>query len=285
MKIQLNDQRTLAYEEYGDSHGKPLFFFHGMPGSRVFRPYDEVTKKSGVRLITVDRPGYGQSTFQPDRQIAEWPKDVVELADHLGLNRFAVAGHSGGGPYAAACACALPERVTSAALICSAGPIDSPGALENMHGLDQVGFRVGRYAPWIFWQLLVWCFYRHGHDHPEIVMERDAATRPPADAELWKIDAIREICYASTVEAFRNGTKGHAWEARLLTRPWNLPLEEIRFPVHIWHGTRDRTTPTQMAGYLAGRIPNSQMHMCKDEAHLLIFPHWEEILLKIMEHG
>jgi pimeloyl-ACP methyl ester carboxylesterase len=284
MEIKLSDNRILAYAEYGNPRGKPLFLFHGMPGSRVFHPTDEITSKLDVRLITVDRPGYGLSTFQPNRRIVDWPKDVAQLADHLEIDQFAVAGHSGGGPYAAACAYALPKRVTAAALICGAGPIDSAGAVEHMEGLYQFGFRFGRYFPWVFWQLLTWYFYRDGHRQPEKVMERDAATRPRADAELWKIDSIREVCYASTVEALRHGTKGYAWEARLLTRPWNLPLEKIRIPVTLWHGTRDRTTPIQMAKYLADQIPNSKLYICEKEAHLLIFPHWEEILLKLLEH-
>ncbi|HEX2697596.1 MAG TPA: alpha/beta hydrolase, partial [Anaerolineales bacterium] len=225
------------------------------------------------------------STFQADRQIMDWPKDIAELADHLGLDKFDIAGHSGGGPYAAACAYALPERVLAAASISGAGPIDSTGAVQRMNGLNRFGFRVGQYIPWPIWHLFVWAFYRNGHRRPKIVMERDSDTRPRPDAELWKIDSIREVCYASVVEALRNGTKGYAWDARLLSRPWNIPLEEIRVPFHLWHGTLDRTTPIQMARYVAGRIPNSKLHVCEDEAHLLIFPHWGEILSTLLEHG
>jgi len=282
-KLILRDGRALALAEYGDPHGKSVFFFHGMPGSRIFRPPDKITRKMGVWLICIDRPGYGESTFQPNRRILDWPHDVAQLADHLGIDKFFIAGHSGGGPYVAACAYALPERVIAAASICGAGPIDSPQALEHMEGLNRVGFRVGRVMPWILWRFAIWAFYRDGHQRPEKIMERDAASRPRADADLWKVESIKNICYASTVEAFRHGTKGHAWEARLLTRSWNIPLEKIRVPVHLWHGTADRTTPIQMAKYLAGRIPNSQLHICKDEAHLLIFPHWEEILANLLE--
>jgi pimeloyl-ACP methyl ester carboxylesterase len=285
MEITLNDNRLLTYAEYGIPNGNPIFFFHGMPGSHLFRPSDEVTSRLGVRLITADRPGYGQSTFQPNRRIIDWAEDIAQLADHLGIDKFSVAGHSGGGPYAAACAYALPGRVKAAALIATAGPLDSPDALEHMESLNRMGFRVGRYIPWWIWRMLIWYFYHDGRDRPEKVMERDAASRPRADAELWKIDSIRKVCYASAVEGFRHGTKGHAWEARLLTRPWNLPIEKIRVPVHLWHGTRDRTTTIEMARHLADKIPNSHLHVCDDEAHLLIFPHWEEILLKLMEQG
>jgi len=281
--LQLTDNRILAFAEYGDLHGRPIFFFHGMPGSRIFHPSDLITKKMGARLICVDRPGYGESTFQPSRHILDWPRDIAQLADHLGIDKFFVAGHSGGGPYVMACAYVLPERVIAAASICGAGPIDSPQALEHMDGLNRIGFRVGRSMPWNLWRFAIWAFYREGRQRPEKIMERDSASRPHADAELWKIDSIREVCYASVVEAFHYGTKGHAWEARLLTHPWNIPLEKIRVSVDLWHGTADRTTPIQMAKYLADKIPNCQLHIYNDEAHLLIFPHWEEILANLLE--
>jgi pimeloyl-ACP methyl ester carboxylesterase len=96
--IALPDGRTLAYAEYGNPCGKPVFFFHGTPGSRFFRPPDRITSRVGVHLICMDRPGYGLSTFQPGRRIVDWPEDILQLADFLGLDKFVVAGHSGGGP-------------------------------------------------------------------------------------------------------------------------------------------------------------------------------------------
>ncbi len=146
--IPLSDGRSLAYAEYGDPRGRPVFFFHGTPGSRFFRPADEITRNMGVRLITADRPGYGLSTFQPGRRILDWPSDITQLADHLGINRFAVAGHSGGGPYVLACAAALPERVSAAALVAAAGPVDASAATLGMSQVNKLGFTFGRYAPW-----------------------------------------------------------------------------------------------------------------------------------------
>src|SRR4030042_1974723 len=126
--IVLWDGRHLAYAEYGDPRGKPVFLFHGIPGSRIFRPPpDDLTAANGVRLITVDRPGYGGSDFQPGRRILEWPADVCALADVLGLERFAVCGHSAGGPYVLACAAFIPQRLTAAGVISGLGPVDAPG--------------------------------------------------------------------------------------------------------------------------------------------------------------
>ena len=105
--ILLQDGRRLGYDEYGPPDGKPLFYFHGTPSSRKDWPAlgnQGLPEKLGVRVIVADRPGMGLSDFQPERRIADWPADVVALADTLELERFSVLGYSGGGPYAVACA-------------------------------------------------------------------------------------------------------------------------------------------------------------------------------------
>jgi pimeloyl-ACP methyl ester carboxylesterase len=109
-------------------------------------------------------------------------------------------------------------------------------------------------------------------------MERGASNRPPADQILWDNPAIRSLCYASTAEALRPGTRGHAWETRLLVRPWGFRLEEIAIPVHVWHGDQDREAPPAMGRFVAERIPQGRLHLCPGEGHLLLFRHWEEIL-------
>ena len=279
--IKLNDGRTLGYAEYGDLHGKPLFFFHGMPGSRFFHPPDEITKELGVRLITIDRPGYGESTFQPGRLILDWPSDVVELADALGLQKFAVAGHSGGGPYALACAYALPERVVHAAAICGAGPIETPYGSHGMEIQNKLGFLYGRYIPWPLWRLLIRITYRQKLAPAASASGRLRSHRPPADEALMDFLEIREVCILSEKEAFRPGLLGFAWDARLLTRPWGFRLEEISIPVSLWHGRTDNMTPLPMAEYVAARLPQCSVTFYEGEAHLLIFPHWKEILTQI----
>jgi len=276
--ISLKDDRTLAYAEYGDPRGKPVFFFHGTPGSRLFRPRDEVTTRLGVRLICVERPGYGESTFQPGRRILDWPQDITQLASHLGIENFAVAGHSGGGPYVEACAYALPDRVTAAAILSGAGPMNTPNATQGMTALNKFGLTVGRFIPWPLWQMLIWIFFHRRADDPAADIDRGTGHRPPADEAQVSRPEVREACIRSEVEAFRPGLRGIAWDTRLLTRPWGFHLEDIHVPVHLWHGTDDDATPISMGRYVAGQIPNCRTTFCEGEAHLLLFPHWEEIL-------
>jgi pimeloyl-ACP methyl ester carboxylesterase len=278
MKIKLLDGRELAYAEYGDPRGTPVFLFHGAPGSRLFHPPDDITKRLGVRLICVDRPGYGGSTFQPNRCILDWPKDVAALADSLNLDRFAVAGHSGGGPHTLACAYALPERVTAAAVLSGAGPVDAPGATEGMTLLNKFGFTFGQYIPWPVWRALIWFFFREQAANPAAIVDNDKGKRALADDEVFNIPGVREVCIQSDVEAYRQGLLGFAWEVRLITRPWGFPLEEIKVPVYLWHGTADDVTSVRMGRLMASRIPNCKATFCEGEAHMLLIPHWEEIL-------
>ena len=99
-RIDLSDGRVLTCVEYGESTGRPVVFFHGCPGSRGEGTLlDSRARASGLRLIVPDRPGMGGSDFQRARSLLDWPSDVTELVDSLGLERFAVLGVSGGGPY------------------------------------------------------------------------------------------------------------------------------------------------------------------------------------------
>ena len=277
--IVLQDGRRLAYAEYGDPRGKPVFLFHGIPGSRIFRPpLDELTARKRVRLITVDRPGYGGSSFQPGRRIPGWPADVCALADALGLARFAVCGHSAGGPYVLVCAAFIPERLTSAGVISSLGPAGAPGALDGIILQNRLGFTLGRRLPWPLFRLAVYFIFRRGRDHPEEFVHPDLRNPANPDNAMLAIPGGLQVCRDSTREAFRAGLLGHAWEGFLLTRSWGFELEAIRIPVDLWHGIEDPDAPVGMGRAIARAVPYCRARFLDGESHLLLFKHWEEIL-------
>lgn len=276
--VTLSNGRRLGFEEYGDAAGKPVFFFHGIPGSRLFRPPDEITKKAGVRLICAERPGYGESTMQPGRRMLDWPGDVAQLADQLGIERFTVMGHSGGGPYALACAYEIPERVTMAITLSGAGPVDGPNATAGMILLHALAFRMGRYLPWWALRAAATRIYATHQAALRAGIDRDAERRVAADQFLYSQPEIRKVCDESELEGLRPGLDGVIWDVWLLIRPWGFSLRDIRVPVQVWHGTADDQTSTAMAQHMAAEIPGARSTICEGEAHLLLFPHWEEIL-------
>jgi pimeloyl-ACP methyl ester carboxylesterase len=112
--IAMRDGRNLAYLEVGSAVGSPVFHFHGHGSSRLEAlGLADAAEKAGVRLIAFDRPGIGLSDPKLGDRLLDWPLDIAEAADHLGIQRFAVKGMSAGGPYALACAHVLPDRVKS----------------------------------------------------------------------------------------------------------------------------------------------------------------------------
>jgi pimeloyl-ACP methyl ester carboxylesterase len=126
--LRLRDGRTLGYAESGDPDGWPVLGCHGSPSSRLERHVEDVGdyRRWGVRFVVPDRPGFGRSDPQPERRLLDWPADVQELVDHLGIDRFSVLSLSGGAAYALACAYVFGERVRAVGVLGGAPPPDVP---------------------------------------------------------------------------------------------------------------------------------------------------------------
>ncbi len=143
---RLSDGRTIEYVDCGDPDGVPIFYFHGTPSNH--REAEFTSPESlGVRLITPNRPGSGRSTPVAGRRLLDWPSDVVELADALGIDRFAVVGASGGGPYALACAFAIPNRLTGCAVLSGIAPMDDPRARKEVNVVERSLIRLSNRRP------------------------------------------------------------------------------------------------------------------------------------------
>jgi pimeloyl-ACP methyl ester carboxylesterase len=274
--IRRLDGRQLAYCEHGDPAGCPVFFFHGTPSSRLIHPPAAISETRGARIITVDRPGFGLSEFQPGRTLLDWPDDVVALADTLDLDRFSIAGPSGGGPYVAACAFKIPERISAAAMLGSGAPITAPGAKDGMTAMRRVAFLVGQNAPSLM-RPLIWLAANPGRD-PERFLMRFSAGLSGDDASTMADPETRAMFVHSYAESVHAGVRGVAHEATLFAQPWGFDLTRITIPVHIWHGEKDNSTPLAMGRYLAKEIPNAQPRFLPDTGHLFFIDRWNEIL-------
>jgi pimeloyl-ACP methyl ester carboxylesterase len=276
-QFALPDKRYLAYAEYGDPHGKPVFLFHGAPGSRLFRyPDVSIAGRLGLRLITVDRPGYGLSDFQLGRQILDWPTDVTFLANALDLDRFAVIGLSGGGPYAMACAYKIPRRVTNLLLVSSPGPMDDPQLKAGMRGEQRLQFSLARNAPWLL-QLLMGPSTRHIPTDPNQILGK-VIENYPFDVDVVKRSGVFEMILEDTQEVFRQGTKGWIEDMKLLASPWGFDPHDLSVPAKLWHGERDENVLVATGHYLARAIPGCEATFYPSEGHLMGLNHWPEIL-------
>lgn len=283
--MSLRNGRRLGYAEYGDPGGTPGFSFHGHPGSRLEPRFaDAAAADAGLRVIALDRPGYGLSDFQPDRRIIDWPGDVAEAADALGIDRFGVLGSSGGGPYALACAHALPERVTRAGVISGVGPYDAPGGTDGIRWQNRVGFQLGARFPPLA-RLAMSSMARQLRRRPDRTLAAIAQAMSPRDAEIARRPEVREILAADIAEAFRQGSRGAALDVVLLGRPWGFRLEEIQTPIYLWQGEEDVLVPPAMGRYMAGALPNCRARFFPGEGHLLFVDRIAEIVAAFSAAG
>lgn len=270
-RVTLPDGRDLAYEEYGDPAGFPVLSFHGGLSSRLdAAPADGAARAAGVRLVSPDRPGMGLSTFQPGRRLLDWPGDVVHLATALGIERFAVMGWSAGGPYAAACAAKLAGRVTAAALLSSAVPLDLFGTSRGLTLEDRVLLVLSRRAPWLASALIKTSIVNASNARLFRAVMR---AFPAVDRSVLTEWGPPDRALAFVREAVRQGTEGCVQDYRVFGEPWGFALEEISMPVQIWEGSDDRTGPPGYRDFLHRHIAGSTVTVVPGEGHLSLLPH------------
>jgi pimeloyl-ACP methyl ester carboxylesterase len=276
--LRLPDGRSLGYALYGDRSGAPVMFFHGTPGSRrVARFADRAARRRRIRLIAPERPGFGLSDFDCERTLAAWPADVVALADALAIDRFAVAGVSGGGPYVAACAWQLRERLTRAAIISGIGPLDEPAVAASLARRYRAGVALARRLPVALRPGLALGRFALRRA-PGCVLASIARSLPEIDRPIFRRPEVRALLLDDAREALRQGTRGALHELVLFSRPWDFPLDGIRMPVRLWHGEVDSQVPVAIAHRFAASLPDCRASFIADAGHLWILDHLEEVL-------
>lgn len=277
-KISLPDGRILSYAEYGDPAGTPLIWCHGNPGSRREADLLEPTllQRAHVRAIVPERPGIGLSTWRAHRKLGDWATDLAALTAHLKIERFALMGLSGGAPYALACTRLMPNRITRTAIVSGIGPLD---ALDKSASKQQgpAYFMAARRSFWLA-QGITWLM-RRGLAQPDKLMAQVFANLPSADQETLNDPRTRQSFLNLLHEAYRQGSRGVAWDATLIARPWGFSLREIRQPIDLWHGDADRNAPLAMGGYMAEQLPNSYLHILPGEGHFSVLTRHMPIIL------
>ncbi|MFC1846447.1 alpha/beta fold hydrolase [Chloroflexota bacterium] len=188
----------------------------GFPSSRIDWPIfdsDAIATRLNARIIAADRPGTGLSDFRRGRQILDWPDDVIELADALQVDHFAVLGISGGGPYAAACAFKIPQRLTAAAIVCGMGPSETPGAKEGTAMLLSCKSALMR-------KLLLMLMAMGIRRNPDRFLSQMKETVAEPDKLLLAQPGVEQAFIYSIREAFRSGTRGPSYDAVLYKHSW-----------------------------------------------------------------
>ena len=282
--LTLKDGRQLCYAEYGDPDGMPIMVVHGNPNSRLLwgvipgSPF-----LPGVRLIAPDRPGFGRTEFKKGVTTLEnWPNDVVELADSLGIDKFAMFGPSGGGPFALASAWKIPERLTAVGLFASVGPL-LPETVVN--GVPAVRL-MWKYAPRlpglyrVQMKFFAWLARNFTNLYIRMVLTEFSETDRKSYTRLKLANLLRP----DRNEGYRQGGIG-TWYDAMIPAGWPIPLEEIKIKVYLWQGEEDISIPLAMGQYIAEKIPDCEATFIKGVGHFWIFEHLGEMLEKLVSRS
>jgi pimeloyl-ACP methyl ester carboxylesterase len=271
--MTLADDRQLGFATFGPRNGFPVFYFHGWPGSRLEAGFFEI---QGVQMIGVDRPGYGLSEPHRERKLGDWPSDIEQLADHLGLDKFAVIGMSGGGPYAAACAHFLRDRLTKVAIIAGLGPPEAPGMGRNRVGfLLNVGQRPMTSA---VLANVMRTLIRYPLTEKHFVQIKESLPRASKDVQAMTPEFM-QMLLTSFREGLRVSAKGPTSDARIYGEPWPFTLADIEVPVSVWHGTYDAQVPVSIGRHYAKHIRQARASFPEGEGHVSIITNYLEAII------
>ncbi|MFJ2001003.1 alpha/beta fold hydrolase [Streptomyces chartreusis] len=282
-------ERLLFFETSGDPKGHPVFLLHGTPGSRIGpRPRTSVLYRLGIRLISYDRPGYGESQRLKGRAVRHAAADVAVIADQLNLGPFSVLGRSGGGPHALACAALLPDRVASAAALVSIAPPDADGldwydgmAQSNIDaykatsealsdaaaaGLDRLKANLASNVDAI-------------RDNPASLLSWLTPEMPAVDRGVVGHGGIRNLLLANYQTSVMRSSFGWLDDVLSFRRDWGFePGRIVEVPTLLWHGEHDTFSPVGHFRWLADRIPSATPVLKPEAAHFAALPAVPEVL-------
>ncbi len=285
--LQLRDGRRLGYLEVGKADGSPIFHFHGHGSSRLeIVMIAESAAALGVRLIGLDRPGIGYSDARPGFRMLDWPDDVEEVANQLGIERFAVEGVSGGGPYALACAYKIPQRLTACGLISSMPPISF--VRDTSTGWLRAFWWSSERFPGLFRSYTRFATCIVGLDAATIekYFTQHGARLGVADQKLLSSPEIRMALVQAWAESYRQGVQGleaNLDEAVAEVLPWGFDVKQIAFEkIFLWHGEQDCTVPVASVRLLAQTLPHGTAVFFPCEGHISTVVHHALEFLRVL---
>jgi len=273
--VRTPDGRTLAVEDAGDPAGRVVLVHGGTPNSRhLYGPSVADAAARGLRLMSYDRPGYGGSTPCPGYSVAGCAGDVRAICAALEIDRLAIWGISGGGPYVLACAALLPDLVAAAALLASPAPygaegldwfagrdpgdaadtrllLTDPQAARAMVDKDREGFLAMSAS--------------------DLAQALDSFLSP-ADAAVLDGEMAEFLTYYFH-EGLVPGSQGWWDDACAHLRPWGFRLSDISVPVLLLHGRQDKFVPVGHGQWLAAHIPGAEARLLDGDGHLTLLAH------------
>jgi pimeloyl-ACP methyl ester carboxylesterase len=283
--IAVGDDRQLGFAEFGDPQGRAVFWLHGTPGARRQIPTEArvYAEDNGIRLIGVDRPGIGSSTpYQYDTAVA-FADDLRTMADTLGIDKMAVVGLSGGGPYALGCGAAMPERVVAVGVLGGVAPTRGADAVRG--GVMTLGMLVAPLLERVGLpiRLAAIALIRMIRPVAPVALQLYARISPEADRRLLVRPEFKAMFLDDLLNGSRKQLAAPFADVVVFARDWGFRLEQVKVPVRWWHGDRDHIVPFAHGQHVVSRLPDAELYHLPGESHLAGLGRAEEILRTMTE--
>lgn len=270
--------RQLGYSDLGPAGGPTVLHQHGAPGGRLeLAALEDPFVAMGVRVVTLDRPGYGDSAPAPGRRLEDWPADVAALADHLGVGRFAVTGYSSGGPSAVACGALLGDRVAGLGVLAGVSDFGWPGAWAGYLDAEAELMRLPDEAA-----ATAWCEARFGADGSRF-LEDSSGELAPADRAALADRAQIDAFVRSLDQAFRQGVGGYAQDVLVQGRPWAFDPAAVVAPTRVLHGAADTIVPVAHGRHTAAVIPGARLSTWPEHGHISLLAELPQLITDVVE--
>lgn len=280
--LQLNDGRTLAYHDDGNLEGKPLLLLHGAPGYSSYWYYLGGFPATGseYRIITVDRCGYGESDFKKGTTFLSYADDLIQLLEHLKIDKTSILGVSGGGPFALAFAKRYPEKTEKVTLLSTAVPITVPEIERSISENNRKAFKVARVAPWLM-RLNMAGFAMYLKKDAMKLFDKMSYKYCEADKEAVNNPILREAMCANGKYAFVKSSKGYANDVILQSKDWGFDFSSIATKVIIIQCMDDTSSPKEVGYHFDTVLPNCTLHCIEGAGHFWHMMHMDKVFAMI----
>jgi pimeloyl-ACP methyl ester carboxylesterase len=276
--LRVEGGRSVGYYEYGDPTGAPLFALHGVPSCGAgFNWTDDAARERGLRVIAPDRAGVGISDPLPRRPVVDYAGELASIADAFGFDRFAVLGYSGGGPFAAAVAYGLADRLTSVGIAAGAGQIGVWAKTSDFETTDARFLGMSLRHP-LLARAILRLVSSTAQASPKQAVASFARELSSSDREVLASLGDPRTTMSTFTHAFLRGARGVVDDYATLAQPWGFAVEDILLPVHVWQGDADTMVPVVQAHALVERLPDATLTVYPGEGHLAVITHIGEIL-------
>ena len=277
--VLLSGGQRVGVVIYGDETlREPILYFHGFPGSSLEASLaDKFSSARGISLIGVERPGYNGSTPIKGMSLEEWARLVGTALDQLGIAKAGIIALSGGCPHAMACARYIPNRLTKVVIVSGISEALDANLLNGMIGPNRSLILLGQKIPWLgqsMVSLMAFWWWLRPHD----MIRWFRLFLKNGDIDILSRKSVAGLLEDNLRRAFKHGIKGVRDDFKRIISPWGFSLGEIRTPVIIWHGQKDKYVPFAMAEYMARLIPGATLRTVPTGGHFMIVEVIDQVL-------